>query len=65
MKKLVFTMSCLPYASVIMAITCVPLIKLLCQAVMGWIFVLEYLLLGMRGSCGHVLSYHTVNATTS
>jgi hypothetical protein len=39
-----------------MKIMRVPLVELLCQAVMGWISALEYLLLGARGACSHVLS---------
>jgi hypothetical protein len=45
-----------------MVIMHVPLVELLCQATMGWIHALEYLLLGTRGACGHVLSYYAVNA---
>jgi hypothetical protein len=41
----------------------VSLLELLCQAVMGWIPAVEYLLLGMRGACGHVLLCQTINVT--
>jgi hypothetical protein len=62
MERLTFTRACLSDISVIMTIMHVPLVELLCQATMGWIHALEYLLLGTRGACGHVLSYYAVNA---
>jgi hypothetical protein len=46
-----------------MTIMRVPLVELLCQTVMEWIPALEYLLLGARGACDHVLSYKAVNMT--
>jgi hypothetical protein len=64
MEKLAFTRVCLSGVRVIMAITCVPLVELLCQEAIIWIPTLEYLLPGARGACGHVLSYQAVNATT-
>jgi hypothetical protein len=48
-----------------MAIMRVPLVDSLCQAVLGRLPTLEYLLLGMCGACGHVLSCQKVNATAS
>jgi hypothetical protein len=62
MEKLVFTRACLSDASVIMVIMHLPLVELLCQATMGWIPTLEYLLSGTRGACGHVLLHQAVNA---
>jgi hypothetical protein len=56
MEKLVFTRACLSDVRVIMAIMHVPLVELLCQAIMGWIPTFEYLLPGTCGACGHVLS---------
>jgi hypothetical protein len=56
MEKATFTKVWLSDVRVIMVIMCVPLVELLCQAVMGWILALEYLLLGMCGACGHILS---------
>jgi hypothetical protein len=56
MEKLTFTKACLSDVSVIMTIMRVPLVKLLCQVVMGCISSIEYLLPGVRGACGHVLS---------
>jgi hypothetical protein len=32
-----------------MAFVCVSLVELLCQAVMGWVPALEYMLSGVRG----------------
>jgi hypothetical protein len=49
-------------ARVIMTIMCVPIVELLCQASMGWIPILKYLLSGV---CGHVLSCQALNATAS
>jgi hypothetical protein len=43
----------------------VPLVESLCQAVMGRIPVLEYLLPDVHGACGHVLSCQIVNAAAS
>jgi hypothetical protein len=65
MKKLVFTMPCLSDVRVIMAIMRVPLIELLCQAVIGCIPTFEYLLPGACGACGHALSYQEENVTAS
>jgi hypothetical protein len=65
MKKPTFTRACLSDVRVIMVIIRVPLVELLCQAVMEWIPVLEYLLSGVRGACGHVLSYQVVKVTAS
>jgi hypothetical protein len=65
MEKLAFTRACLSNVSVIMTIMGVPLVKLLCQAAMGWIPALEYLLPGMRWAYGHVLLYQVVNVTAS
>jgi hypothetical protein len=48
-----------------MVIMRVPLVELLCQAALCWIPAVKYLLPGMRGAYGHVLSYHAVNVTTS
>jgi hypothetical protein len=57
MEKLAFTRTCLSDVRVIMTIMCVVLVELPCQAMMGWIFALAYLLPGARGACGHVLLY--------
>jgi hypothetical protein len=57
MEKLAFTRACLSDVSVIMVMMCVPLVKLLCHTMMRWIPTLEYLLPGVHGACGHVLSY--------
>jgi hypothetical protein len=65
MEKLTCTKGCLFGVSVIMTITRVPLVKLLCQAAMGWIPTLVYLLPGVCGPCDHVLSYQAVNVTAS
>jgi hypothetical protein len=65
MEKLAFTRACLSDVSVIMMIMRVPLVKLLCQPVMGWIPALEYLLPGVRGAYGHLLSYQAVNVAAS
>jgi hypothetical protein len=65
MEKLTFNMACLSDISVVMMIMCVPLIVLLCQAAMGWIPALKYLLPGTHRVYGHVLSYQAVNAATS
>jgi hypothetical protein len=65
MEKLTFTRACLSDVSVILAIMRIPLVELLCRTVMGWLPALEYLLPGMRGACGHVLSYQVVNTTAS
>jgi hypothetical protein len=48
-----------------MVIMHVPLVELLCQAIIGWIPALEYLLPGTRVAYGHVLLYQTVNAAAS
>jgi hypothetical protein len=48
-----------------MVIMRVPLVDLLCQAVMGQILALEYLLSGVSGAYGHVLSCQTINVATS
>jgi hypothetical protein len=48
-----------------MAIMRVPLIELLCQAVIGCIPTFEYLLPGACGACGHALSYQEENVTAS
>jgi hypothetical protein len=65
MKKPTFTMACLSDDRVIMVIMRVPLVESLCQMVMEWIPTHEYLLPGVRGACGHVLSCQTINATSS
>jgi hypothetical protein len=65
MDKLAFTRACLSKISVIMAIMRIPLVELLCQAMMGWISALESLLPDAREACGHVLSFQAVNATAS
>jgi hypothetical protein len=65
MEKLAFTRACLSDDRIIMAIMCAPLVELLCQTVMGWIPALEYLLPGMCGACGLVLSCQAVNAVAS
>jgi hypothetical protein len=49
MEKPAFTRACLSYVRVIMAIMHVPLVELLCQAVMGHIQALEYMPSGMCG----------------
>jgi hypothetical protein len=49
MEKLAFTGTCLSIIRVIMVIMRVSLVELLCQAVMGRILALKYLLSGMRG----------------
>jgi hypothetical protein len=49
MEKPTFTMVNLSDVRVMMAIMCVPVVVLLCQAMMGWIPVLKYLLLGAHG----------------
>jgi hypothetical protein len=48
-----------------MVIMRVPLVESLCQAMMGWIPALEYLLPGMRGAYGHVPSCQTINVAAS
>jgi hypothetical protein len=50
MKYIVFTMTCLPYVTVIMAFMRVSLVELPFQTVMGWIPTLECML-----SCVHGL----------
>jgi hypothetical protein len=60
MDKLAFTRACLSDVGAIIVIIRVPLVELLCQAVIGWISALEYLLSGACGACGHVLSYQAV-----
>jgi hypothetical protein len=66
MEKLAFTKACLSDVSAIMVIMHAPLVKFLCQAAMGCIPALEYLLPCTSGACGHVLSsYQTVNGTAS
>jgi hypothetical protein len=65
MEKPTFTRACLSDARVIMVIMRVPLVDLLCQAVMGQILALEYLLSGASGAYGHVLSCQTINVATS
>jgi hypothetical protein len=65
MEKLAFTRTCLSNMRVIMAIMRVPLVELLCQAVMGWIPALEYLPPGACGACGHILSCQEINAAAS
>jgi hypothetical protein len=62
MEKLTFTRACLSDVSVIMVIIRVTMVELLCQTVMGWIPALDYLLSGVHGGCGHVLSYQAANA---
>jgi hypothetical protein len=57
--------ACLSNVRVIMVIMLVPLVESLCQAAMRWIPELAYLLPGVRGECGHVLSCQTVNAAAS
>jgi hypothetical protein len=57
MEKLNFTRASLSNVGVIMTIMRVPLVELLCQTMMGQIPILEYLLPGARGACGHILSY--------
>jgi hypothetical protein len=64
MEKPAFTRAYLSYVKFIMAIMCVPLVELLCQAGIGWIPALKYLLPGERGTYGNVLSCQTINATT-
>jgi hypothetical protein len=49
MKKSAFTRVNLSDVRAIMAIMCVPVMELLCQAVMRWVPVLEYLLLDVCG----------------
>jgi hypothetical protein len=44
-----FTRACLSYVRTIMVFMCASLFELLCQAVMGQVPALEYLLLGARG----------------
>jgi hypothetical protein len=56
MEKPTFTRRNLSDVRAIMAIMCVLVEELLCHVVMGWIPVLEYLLSGACGTCGHVLS---------
>jgi hypothetical protein len=48
-----------------MVIMHIPYVELLCQAVMGWIPAVEYLLPGARGTCGHVLPCQAVNIAAS
>jgi hypothetical protein len=48
-----------------MVIMSVPLVELLCQATMGQIPALEYLLSGVRGPYVHALSCQMVNAISS
>jgi hypothetical protein len=61
MEKLTFTTACLSNVRVILVIMRVPSVELLCQAVMGRIPTLEYLLPSMRGACGHALLCQMVN----
>jgi hypothetical protein len=49
MEKPTFTKVSLSDVRIIMAIMRVHVVDLLCQATMGWIPVLNYLLLGARG----------------
>jgi hypothetical protein len=49
MEKPAFTRACLSNVKLIMPIMRVPMVELLCQAVMGWIPALKYLLSGARG----------------
>jgi hypothetical protein len=65
MEKLTFMRAYLSDVKVIMVIMRVRLIESLCQEAMGQILALEYLLLGARGACGHVLSCQIINAATS
>jgi hypothetical protein len=51
MEKPAFTRVSLSNVRVIMMIMCVPVVELICQAVMKWIPVLKYLLCG---ACGHL-----------
>jgi hypothetical protein len=64
MKKLAFTRASLSDVRVIMVNMRAPLVELLYQMAMGWIPTLEYLLLGVCGACGHVLSCQAVNVAT-
>jgi hypothetical protein len=65
MERPTFTRVGLFDVRVIVVILRVPLVELLCQVVMGWIPTLEYVLPGMRGACGHVLSCQTINVAAS
>jgi hypothetical protein len=49
MEKPPFTRANLSDVRAIMAIMRVPVMGLLCQAVMGWILILKYLLVGVCG----------------
>jgi hypothetical protein len=48
-----------------MVIMRIPFVESLCQAAMGHVPALKYLLPGARGACGYVLSCQTINDTTS
>jgi hypothetical protein len=65
MGKSTFTRARLSNVRVIMAIMCVLMMELLCQAVMGHISVLKYLLSGARGRLCHVLSCQALNDVVS
>jgi hypothetical protein len=49
MEKPTFTRVSLSDVRVIMEIMCAPVVELLCQAAIGWISVLKYLLPGAHG----------------
>jgi hypothetical protein len=65
MEKLTFTRACLSNVILIIVIMQVPLVESLCQAVMGRIPVVEYLLPDAHVTYGHILSCQTINATAS
>jgi hypothetical protein len=65
MEKPAFTRACLSDVKVIMVIMHVPLVELLCQAVVGQIPAPGYLWPDTCGACGHVLSCHAINAAAS
>jgi hypothetical protein len=65
MEKLAFTRACLSDVRVVMVIMRVPLVELLCQAVMGQIPTLEYLPPDTCAAYGHALSCQVVNVVGS
>jgi hypothetical protein len=64
-RSLPLPRACLSDVRALMVIMRVPLVESLCQAMMGWIPALEYLLPGMRGAYGHVPSCQTINVAAS
>jgi hypothetical protein len=65
MEKSAFTRARLSNVRVIMVIMRVLMVELLCQAAMGWIPILKYLLSCARGCLWHVLSCQALNDIVS